>query len=345
MEQELIRIWQRSYAFAAAHEQERLQRRWMGRGRVIKAKYPDPALRRQIYRTSLAPRSALTLVAAVDTIRAKMGEGANYAALNADERLTIVGDILELLSQVPTFHVDPGLGTQQDFREWREVLRWWLAKETLARQPGPKRVTDWYYFAAQNFIYRGAWGLGSILSLLLDRAEHGQPIAALEIDDWPRSGLPWSAFWLKELLVWGTLEPVTAYLLARGDALNRAQADHDAAAYYDQLPGGIDDNQKLNPRRIRDWLNTRDAGDQTPRPAVQLAFDVNLSRDANAYISRNLHVMHYEHDGGLNWIDPAGYLVATSPRPRNWPPDPDRIHFQLNVDRSRINGSPYLQHQ
>ena len=287
MERELTRLWQHSYAFATAVEEARLRRFWIGRGRAIKAQYPDRAVRRQIYRTSLAPRSALTLVAAADAIRARMAEGANYAALNTDERLTFVGDILELLSQIPTFHVDPGLGTGRNFREWRDMLRWWLAKDTLARQPGPKRVTDWYQFAAQNFIYRGAWGLGSILSLLLDNAEDGQPIAALEIDDWPRSGLPWSAFWLKELLVWGTLEPVAAYLLARGDALDRSQAQREATDYYDQLPGDIDDNEKLNPRRVRDWLNARDAGAQTPRRAAQLSFDVTLARDANAYLSRN----------------------------------------------------------
>ena len=345
MEQQLTRIWQRSYAFAASNEEARLRRVWIGRGLVIKTRYPDPAVRQQIYRTSLAPRSALTLVASVDVIRNRLVHGADYAAMNADERLTFVGDIIELLSQIPTFHVDAGLGPQSDFREWRDVLRWWLAKDTLTRQPRPKRVSVWYHFARQNFIYRGAWGLGSILSLLLDNDEDGHPIAAIEIDDWPRSGLPWIAFWLKELLFWGTHEPVAAYLLARGNARDREQADQVAAVYYDQLPRGIDHNEKLDPRRIRDWLNARDTGVQAPRPAVQFAFDVTLTRDANAYTGRNLHVMYIEENGGLNWIDAAGYLVAACPRPREWPPQPDRFHFQLDVDSTSVSGSPYLQHQ
>ena len=112
-------------------QEERLRRVWIGRGRVIKTRYPDAAVRRQIYRTSLAPRSALTLVASIDAIRNRLVQGAGYAALNADERLTFVGDIIELLSRVPTFHVDAGLGPRRDFREWRDVLRWWLAKDTL----------------------------------------------------------------------------------------------------------------------------------------------------------------------------------------------------------------------
>lgn len=345
LEQELMRIWQHSYAFAAAHEEDRLRRYWIGRGRAIKGLYPDPVVRRQIYRSSLAPRSSLALIAAVDAIRTRMAEGTNYAALDADGRLAFVGDVLELLSQVPTFRISTRLGRRRNFDGWRDVLRWWLAKNTLVRQPETARVTDWYDFASQNFIYRGAWGLGSVLSLLLDTGVDGQPIAAIEIDDWPRSGLPWSAFWLKELLIWGTLEPVAAYLLARGDAIDRPEAERDAASYYEQLPGDIDENERLNPRRIRDWLNVREAGVRARRPAVQLSFDVSLARAADNFVSRTLHVMCFGSGDDLNWIDAAGYLVATSPRPPDWPADPFGLHFQLDVDAARVTGSPYLRHQ
>ena len=345
MEEELIRIWQRSYAFAAGAEDERLTRLWLARGSAIKTRYPDPAVRRQIYRTSLAPRSALTLVAAADAIRTRMLEGADYATLNVDERLTFIGDILELLSQVPTFRLEEGVGSGRNQRPWREVLRWWLAKDTLARQPAPGRVTNWYEFTAQNFIYRGAWGLGSILGLLLGGTEDGPPIAALEMDDWPRSGLPWSAFWLKELLVWGTIEPVAAYLLARGDAVDRNAALRDAASYYDQLPDDIDDNEKLNPRRIRDWLNARVTDTRRQTQPAAIAVEATLVRAADEYVSRSLHVMPVDTNEQLNWIDAAGYLVATSPKPYDWPRDLGRIHFQLDVPRARIAGSPYLRHR
>ena len=74
------------------------------------------------------------------------------------------------------------------------LLRWWLVKSTLARQPRPNEVTNWYAFVANNFIYRGTWGLGSVIGLLLDTTDDGQPIRALEIADWPMSGLPWIGF-------------------------------------------------------------------------------------------------------------------------------------------------------
>jgi hypothetical protein len=344
LEENLTRIWQRSYAFAAARDEERLRRVWLRRGRVIKQRYPDAAARRQIYKTSLSPRSAVTLVARANAIRARLLDGANYAALNTDERLTFVADVLRLIADVPSFRISRRLGRRDDFEDWQTILRWWLAKSSLQRQPPARDITKWYDFAAQNFIYRGAWGLGSILGLLLDQGDGNQPIRALEIDDWPRSGLPWIAFWLKELITWGTLEPVAAFLLARGDAVDRPQAERDAAAYYEQLPYDMNANDMLDPRRIRDWLNLRgDRGQRIAGPAA-LTVAVDLAREANAYVNPHLNVMHFEVEGVLNWIDPAGYVVAQSARPREWPAALDAYDFELDVANAVVRGAPYQPH-
>ena len=132
------------------------------------------------------------------------------------------------------------------------LLRWWLAKATLPIQPELNKITIWFDFVAKNFIYRGAWGLGSVIGLLMDGAEGEEPIRALEIDDWPRTGLPWIAFWMKELITWGTLDPVAAFLLARGDAIDRPLAEADARAYYQEVQENMQGNDVLDPRRIRE---------------------------------------------------------------------------------------------
>jgi hypothetical protein len=344
LEQELIHIWKRSYAFASAHDEARLRHIWLLRGRVIKSRYPDRATRRQIYRSSLSPRSAIRLVERVGAIRDRLLQGADYATWNTEQRLEFVGNVLALIAEVPSFNISQSLGRDREFDDWRGVLRWWLAKQTLARQPTPKQVATWYDYAAKNFIYRGAWGLGSVLSLLLDLQDGGQPIAALELDDWPRSGLPWSAFWLKEIITWGTLEPVAAYLLARGDAVDRVHAERDAMAYYEQLPRDLDVNERLDPRRIRSWLNEHTAVDQADRPPAALDIEVSLQRDRGAYVSPSINVMHVETNGGLSWIDPAGYEVATSAQPRDWPAAPDRYQFVLDVASARVRGSIYQPH-
>ena len=50
---------------------------------------------------------------------------------------------------------------------------------------------------------------------------HLEP-TTLEI--WPQTGLPWIVFWLKELIVWGTHNPVAAYLLTTGIAETQRDA-------------------------------------------------------------------------------------------------------------------------
>ena len=85
----------------------------------------------------------------------------------------------------------------------------------------------------------------------------------MPVADWPMSGLPWIGFWLKELISWGTLDPVAAFLLARGDAVDKSQAELDAKDYYEGRPAGEDANALLDPRTIRAWVEAR----QGPRAA------------------------------------------------------------------------------
>jgi hypothetical protein len=78
------------------------------------------------------PRAALKWCQA---IRARLIEGANYATLPIEERLEFIVSVLRLLSQVPSFRISTRLGRRQNFEDWPGVLRWWLAKFTLRRQP------------------------------------------------------------------------------------------------------------------------------------------------------------------------------------------------------------------
>jgi hypothetical protein len=200
IEQTLLRIWRHTYAFASAVNEEALRSIWLRRGSAIKTHYPNAAQRREIYRTSLPPASARALIVGVQAIRQKLIEGNDYATHSTEARFTFITEVLALLSNIRPFAIGTNLGRRRNFRDWRRILRWWLAKGTLAAQPEPGQITIWYDFVATNFIYRGVWGVGSALGLLLDLAPDGQPVRAMQIDDWPRSGLPWIAFWLKELM-------------------------------------------------------------------------------------------------------------------------------------------------
>ncbi len=342
LEEELIRIWRRTYAFASAHDEERLRRIWLDRGRVIKAQYPDAAQRRRIYKTSLSPQSAVALLNQVASIKTKLLEGVDYGTMQVERRFAFLREVLELLSVVPSFRLGLGIGSGANRTDWETLLRWWVAKNTLQRQPRASQITKWYQFVSQNFIYRAAWGIGSILGLLLDLGEGDEPVKALEIDDWPRSGLPWVAFWLKELLTWGTLDPVAAFLLARGNRIDRPGAELEARAYYAEV-ANVSPNDMLDPRRIRAWMQSQNAEPSPLGPPGAFTIAARLVREQGAYTMEHLMVSPISDDGDLLWIDSAGYAVARSTRPLEW--RPATYDFDLNVTESNVSATPYLPYR
>lgn len=344
LEAELAKIWRRTYAHAASHGEAHLATVWLARGRAIKAQYPDADERRRLYKTSLTPRSAKLLLDRAEAIRVKLSQGADYARWTLEEQFLFIRDVLAFLSEIPVFAIESKLGRKKNFDDWPMLLRWWLAKSTLARQPRPNEVTNWYAFVANNFIYRGTWGLGSVIGLLLDTTDDGQPIRALEIADWPMSGLPWIGFWLKELISWGTLDPVAAFLLARGDAVDRPQAELDAKDYYEGRPAGEDANALLDPRTIRAWVEARQAPRAARLGTATIAIEVECVRSTEAYRQQRLVVLPLIEGGAIIWLDPAGYEVARSIKPGDWPQEPSRFQFELLVAVSLVIGEPYLPH-
>jgi hypothetical protein len=261
-----------------------------------------------------------------------------------ETRYAFVRDVIELLTGVPSFRIEEKLGRKKNYRDWPRILRWWLAKNTLDKQPAAKDVTAWFEFVSKNFVYRASWGVGSILGLVLDGEGEQSPIKALEISDWPRSGLPWIAFWLKELLAWGTLDPVAAYLLARGGAVDRPGAEQEARRYYEQADTADEPNALLDPRTIRAWLDARTPEVTVVRETRTLRVDAVLSNAATDYARNRLTVAPLETEEGFIWIDPAGYVVARSARRADWPTPISDFVFELSVTDSSIHGMTYQEH-
>ncbi|WP_232467308.1 DEAD/DEAH box helicase [Burkholderia ubonensis] len=344
LELELARIWRCTYAAAAAQSEGALQRRWLTRGLAIHRLYPDATQRRKIYKTSLPPRSATLLLNIAESLRTVLQAGGDYAQRSPQAQLAFVTEVLESLAQVPAFEIASGVNAKSD---WQRVLQWWLARGTLTpkQRPRPEDGPKWFKFASTNFIYRGNWGLGGLISVLMDRGDGDGPLRALEIGDWPKSGLPWIAFWLKELISWGTLDPVAAFLLARGNALDRDAAEAEARQYYDAMSHLNDANDLLDPREIRRWVQHRRASSATPRVPPDLQFTARLVRPADAFLTDTVSVSPTYTLHGLAWLDPAGHVVAYSDMPENGIDDATLYDFDLQVHAATIVASAYLTHR
>jgi len=316
------------------------------RGRVIKSLYPEASIRRRIYKTSLAPQSAIRLIDIAETVKQELIGGLNYAALDTDEKINFIVRVITLLLQVPTFNFPEQLSNANNAPNWAKLLRWWLAKDTVTPQPNADKTSVWYQFIANNIIYKANWGIGSVLSLLFDTTEDGIPVRPLEIDDWPRSGLPWIAFWLKELLSWGTLDPVVAFLMAKGGSIDRDGAALETRGYYAAFSeeDWEDPNEILNPRKIREWLsNNRNVvleDDETVPGAINIAVD--LYKPENEYKDTKFTVTPLLNNERIKWVESAGYSLGESQKPNNWDLYSNKYLFELDVNRQRIIGRPYL---
>lgn len=134
--------------------------------------------------------------------------GADYSEWNSDGQFEFIRELVGLLSQHPKFALAPKTPGKTP---WENILRWWHDPQGPIPAPTAKQVSDWYDYVATNFSYRFSWGMGCMLAIAADEA-HGGALQPTTLESWDDTGLPWIALWLKELIVWGTLDPVAAYL-------------------------------------------------------------------------------------------------------------------------------------
>ena len=75
-----------------------------------------------------------------------------------------------------------------------------------------------------------------------------------------------------------------------------------------------------------------------------LAIEVECVRPVEAYRQQQLVVLPLVEADAIVWLDPAGYEVARSVKPGDWPEKPAAFQFELLVALSFVIGEPYLPH-
>ena len=315
LEGKLQRIWQRSYARFAADQHENLGSMFLHRGNaLVSSIYPDRGQRRQLYMTSLAPRAGEELLGRYGEVRETLREGSSYANWGVQDKLAYVTRIVTLIGSIRKFRYDARARTQPVDVE--DVLAWWLlpaslrnfvAYGTSRKVPKHKQAPEWVRYINSNLIYRFAWGLGSMLSLAIDEV-HGGQLKPSRIEDWPKTGLPWISFWLKELITWGTLDPVAAFLLSRNRADTRTEAEEKAGEYYRQCDQVGDPNEKLDARRVRDWVVLQgNVEDDFVLEVPPKEINSRLLRDFSKQEQQTWRVLPVEQATRIIWYDPAGF--------------------------------------
>lgn len=312
LEEELNRFWRRSYAFFASSRQEQLRQIFTTRGCALHDRIlQDHDERRRLYQTSLTPRNGRLLLKAFPTLRTVLESGREYGALSPRDRLAFVEEVATGIFDIPTFAPKPTPKTIKG--GWKAVLAWWLAPALASEKPTPAKISAWQDFASQNFAYRLAWGVGSVLALIADE-EHKGELRETSLAEWEQIGLPWSAMWLKEIITWGTLEPVATHLLSKRHVNTRQHAESEALRYYAEWSelSQEDPNAILHPNRIREWAELEFSGFEIERQQSRTRYPVKLCRDFSSQTKRRWYVLPSPDNGTVRWFDPAGYLLAES---------------------------------
>ena len=204
--------------------------------------------------------------------------------------------------------------------QWFNILQWWLDPTNAETIPDRKQVSGWFDYVSKNFSYKFNWGLGSVIAFMIDDVHEGR-LKETKLDEWHLTGLSWVVLWIKELITWGTLEPVAAYLLAQGMEFTRENTEKAAMIYYQSNSiEEVGTNNLLDPRKIRDWalqsLKVKRKEKTTSPPSN---IQVELKRDFRQTSNHTWRVLPVtKGDKSINWFDPAGYLLAVSITPDNW---------------------------
>ena len=318
LETRLKEIWQRTFAYYVSSEQSTLASIFVQRGKALKDNiYPDQGYRRKIYKTSMPPRSATRLMDLYPSIRNHLELGHSYAVWSKHDQFEFIRTLVGLMRAHPTFRTSEKLSSAKNAPSWDQILQWWLYPKGCERPPDPTKMSDWYNFVYQGFDYRFNWGLSSILSLAFDEATGGS-LEPLALDKWPETQLPWIAFWIKELMIWGTLDPVVAFLLSKRIVWTRGQAESFAGQYYEDASAS-DPNAYLDPATILKWAEEHFPTDRPRKPSLPpFAHDVELLRDFGNSTRAEWPVIPIQRGQHIIWIDIAGFPLARSILPSGW---------------------------
>lgn len=342
LEEQLQKIWQRSFAYFASNEQERLENLFIKRGIALKTEiYSDSLQRRRLYRTSLPPRDGNQLLNLYPQLKEQLSMGGDYAIWTAEQRFKYVEDIVSNLTQLSKFKLNDPKGNVS----WNEILHWWLDPNTAQRKPTTTQISTWHSSINQNFVYRFNWGLGSVIALAIDEAFGGELVES-SLENWSQTGLPWIVFWMKELIVWGTLEPVAAYLLAKQKVITRKQAEELAKTYYQYIyERETKTDEYLNAVNIKNWVEQSfsDVNRHSDKPKPPKQINVNLLRDFSKAPSKNWRVVPVEIDDNIQWFDLAGFSLAVCQKPENWQSDfLNTYDFTLEAENKIVSSKVYV---
>jgi len=306
-------IWTRTFSAVAAAQEAWLERAFIQRGRaVVEVAYPEAAERARLYQYGFTPHIGRRFERVATAIEAVLAEGGTYGINDSRARLAKFIEVGDLLA------ADRGFGfrirsTKADTElldGWREVLAWWMQQEDAVSPPAAG-LRAWQRFVVENLEFRLGVAIGAVVSRRWSLGAPN-PLAVPNLAEWKATtGLPWFAFWARELLRWGTHDPFIAFALAQGLVKTRDAGRVMRANFEQWLRANIEDvspEDYIDPQNFARWGATLSI---RQHPALSYAtHEVQLAQSIGR---RQLYNVFPINDGpNIHWFDAAGYKLASS---------------------------------
>lgn len=310
-EAELKDLWARTFTAAARAQEDWLEAAFIQRGRgIVEHLYPDTSERLRLYQYGFPPVIGRRFEAVADQIRAILAAATGYGDLEAEARIDIfeaIGNLLEG-DKGFGFRVRATVGDQALLDQWNDVLGWWM-KEPGAKGPDAEHLRAWQRFVSDNLEFR----LGVALGAVVARAwSEGAPDKSTTptLAEWKEtSGLPWLGFWARELLRWGTHDPLVAFCLSQGLARTRDAATERRREFNVWLQTELDDPQaedRIDPQLFQRWRQSLPLREASAGPPDN--FDAQLTGTDGR--RQRYAVMPARQGDVTHWLDPAGFELA-----------------------------------
>lgn len=336
----LADLWRRTFSAYAAVQEDWLERAFVQRGgAMVREIYPDAEERSKLYQYGFTPYVGRRFHTVEPEMRAVIAGAFDYGNASTEDRLAVFIALGELIAD------DRGYGfrvraTETDqalLESWEKVLAWWV-RAPNSRTPDPSKLRAWQRFVADNIEFRMGVAIGAVVARAWSEGVNEELIVP-SLEEWKETtGLPWFGFWAKELLRWGTLDPFVAFALGRGLAGTRSDAAAQRAQFESWLNEEFEELEAddfIDPQLFLGW--ERSLPQPEGAPVGESSVPVELDGTTG---ERGLYrVIPVVTNETINWIDPAGYVLARSRKCDS--PFRGGLYFQ-DFELHTGTGQPYV---
>ncbi len=310
LEDILTNVWQSTYAYFIKNKNAPfLEKVIKTRGKsLFTTIYPNDIDRKFFYQSALTPKTAIQLNTEYPEIYNILLKGENYFSFSDNQKIQYILQIVDEFDGIEKLKIPESKIVRT------KHLKWWLLP---AENPPPGVPSNSYDFISKRFLYTFSRNLGSLISISLFGKEK------IKGTQKEKTGLPWIVFWLKDLITWGTLDPVVAYLMANDNTILTRNAAKKIVENYYKNCNYTNGDEIYNPENIKDWLDRcqlakRLAKTVDPtgliekRIVAKKEVNVKLFRDSVLYTKPYYRVIPIEKENQIYWFDLAGYPLAIS---------------------------------